>query len=127
LTPADIELIVTLVGRYQQKRKQWMANPWEAGSLEPVCQRLLIEIDAAVLSGYDIPPRLEREVLNRFAGERRPGPVQFDRYYPVDFLPAIPLRRFISDQYRASSADRTLQRLNAIDDPAVSAMIEEIG
>jgi hypothetical protein len=87
---------------------------------------LLLEIDAVVLAGYDLPPRLERELLNHFAGERRPGPVRFDRYYPPDFVPAIPLHRYLSTEYRNSAAHLTLERLNLINDPAVSAMIEEL-
>ena len=94
--------------------------------MEPTCHRLLLEIDAAVLAGYDLAPRLERDVLNRFAGEPRPGPVRFDRYYPPDFVPAIPLRRYLSTEYRNSAAHLTLERLELIDDPGVSAMIEEL-
>jgi hypothetical protein len=86
----------------------------------------LVEIDAIVLSGYDLRPRLERELLNRFAGEPRPAPVRFDRYYPEDFVPAIPLRRFISNEFQASSANRTLDRLELIDDPAVSELLQDI-
>jgi hypothetical protein len=126
LSPAEVDSVVTLVRAYQTNRARWIANPGNAKALERACHELLLEIDAAVLSGYDLPPRLEREVLNRFADEPRPGPVRFDRYYPRDFLPAIPLRMYISGQFRNSSARQTLERLTLIDDPAVSAMIEEI-
>lgn len=43
-------------------------------------QDLLLEIDALVLRAYDLPPRLERELL-RFMGERqRPSRVDFGGY-----------------------------------------------
>lgn len=43
-------------------------------------QDLLLEIDALVLKAYDLPPRLERELL-RFMGEgQRPSRVDFEGY-----------------------------------------------
>lgn len=126
LTSAQMESIAALVREYQGNRERWLKNPRVADVTEEACRRLLLEIDAAVLAGYDLPPRLEREVLNRFAGKPRPGPVQFEGYYPPDFVPAIPLRRYLSTEYRNSAAHLTLERLKLIDDPAVSAMIEEL-
>ncbi len=126
LTSAEVESIVALVREYQGHRERWLKNPRTADAMEQRCHRLLLEIDAAVLAGYDLPPRIEREVLNRFAGEPRPGPVRFEGYYPPDFVPAIPLRRYLSEEYRNSAAHLTLERLKLIDDPAVTAMIEDL-
>ncbi len=126
LTSAEIESIVALVREYQIHRERWLKNPRTAEVMEQRCHRLLLEIDATVLAGYDLPPRLEREVLNRFAGEPRPGPVRFEGYYPPDFAPAIPLRRYLSAEYRNSAAHLTLDRLKLIDDPALTTMIEEL-
>jgi N-6 DNA Methylase len=39
---------------------------------DDLLQRLLAEIDAAVLEAYDLPPRLERELLDYFKGAERP-------------------------------------------------------
>jgi hypothetical protein len=126
LTPTETESIVALVREYQGSRERWLKNSRNADAMEGACRRLLLEIDAAVLAGYDFPPRLEREVLDRFAGEPRPGPVRFEGYYPPDFVPAIPLWRYLSAEYRNSAAHLTLKRLKLIDDPAISAMIEEL-
>jgi len=126
LTSAETESIVALVREYQANRQRWMKNARTTNAMQQACHRLLLEIDAAVLAGYDLPPRLEREVLDRFAGEPRPGPVRFEGYYPPDFAPAIPLRRYLSAEYRNSAAHLTLERLKLVDDPAVSAMIEEL-
>ena len=38
-----------------------------------VARRLMLQIDAAVLSLYDLPPRLERQLLDLFAGWSRQG------------------------------------------------------
>jgi len=126
LTSTQTESILALVREYQANRERWKKNPRTADAMQQACHRLLLEIDAAVLAGYDLPPRLEREVLDRFAREGRPGPVRFEGYYPPDFVPAIPLRRYLSAEYRNSAAHLTLKRLKLIDDPAVSAMIEEL-
>jgi len=125
LTSSESDQISALVREYQECRRRWLKSPFVAEEMERRCRNLLLAIDAAVLAGYDLPPRLEREVLDHFAGEPRPGPVHFDRYYPKDFAPAIPLSTYLSEEYRQAGARATMSRLEVIDDPAVTAMIEE--
>lgn len=86
----------------------------------------MYQIDAEVLAAYDLSPRLEKELLDYFAGYKRPGPVQFDRYYPPGFRPAIPWRMYISKEFRASSARRTLERLPVINDPVITAVVNAL-
>jgi hypothetical protein len=107
LTAVEIESVVALVREYRSYREQWLKKPHGVEAMQEVqemCRRLLLEIDATILAGYDLPPRLEREVLDRFANGDRPGPVRFESYYPPDFAPAIPLRRYLSAEYRNSAA-----------------------
>jgi hypothetical protein len=74
-------------------------------------RRILLEIDAEVLERYELPPRLERSLLDIFAGNPRPGvPFKFDRYYPDGFEPALPLRVFLSSQ--ESTAGKLLSTLS---------------
>jgi hypothetical protein len=124
-TTPQIEAIVSLVKQYQVYRGQWHNQPERADEYEHLCGSLLSQIDALVLEAYDLAPRLEREVLNYFAGHQRPGPVRFDRYYPIDFRPAIPWRLYISEGFRAASAQRTLERLPVLRDPVISTMVHE--
>jgi hypothetical protein len=50
----------------------------------------LLSLDAAVLNLYRLPPQAERELLDLFAGWRRPGvPCILDRYFP-EGTPATP-------------------------------------
>jgi hypothetical protein len=126
LNPTQSETVVALVRQYQRSRSQWLEQPEHASVFLEQCRALLWQIDAEVLAAYDLPPRLERELLDYFAGYPRPGPVPFDRYYPPDFRPAIPWRDYISEEFRASTARQTLERLPVINDPAVSAMVEEL-
>jgi hypothetical protein len=125
-TASQIQSIVSFAKQYQIYRSQWRERPEQASEFERLCGDLMRQIDAVVLEAYDLPPRLEREVLNYFAGHQRPGPVHFDRYYPVDFQPAIPWRLYISEGFRAASARRTLERLPVLRDPLISAMVQEL-
>jgi hypothetical protein len=124
--PKQIQSIVTLVREYQAFRQQWLVQPDRSEYFEQLCLQIIYQIDAEILAAYDLPPRLERELLDYFAGYQRPGPVNFDRYYPSDFRPAIPWRDYISEDFRASTARRTLERLPVIHDRVVSAMVENL-
>jgi hypothetical protein len=65
----------------------------------------LLRLDAEVLRLYDLPPRLERELLDLFAGHQRAGvPFGFERYYPDGFQPWFSLHEYLSPEYQASTA-----------------------
>jgi hypothetical protein len=125
-TTAQTQAIISLVEQYCSYRVQWREHPEQANEFERTCGDILRQIDATVLEAYDLPPRLEKQLLDFFAGYLRPGPVRFDRYYPADFRPAIPWRLYISEAFRASSARRTLERLPMLRDPAISAMVQTL-
>jgi len=124
--PESIAAIDSAVGEYRSARLEWLAQTAPSAALELRCRDAMLRIDAEVLSAYDLPPRLERELLDYFAGHRRPGPVTFDQYYPADFRPALPLRMFISGERERASANLTLQRLPVIRDPAISEAVAEL-
>jgi len=67
-------------------------------------RQLLCSIDALVLSGYGLPPRLERQLLEFFRGEQRPTPFDFGDYFPADFESYVPLHLYLSGEYRRSAA-----------------------
>ena len=89
-------------------------------------ENLLLAIDAAVLKAYDLPPRLERELLDAFHGEQRRVPFPFTEYFDRDFVPHLPLWMTLSPQYEASTAARLRQHLPQITDPALAAALEEV-
>jgi hypothetical protein len=82
---------------------------------------LLLQLDAEVLALYDLPPRLERRLLDVFAGQRRVG-VPFDQlaYYPQSFTPWISLGVYLSDAYQRSTAAQLLARNQ---EPAPRALV----
>jgi hypothetical protein len=65
---------------------------------------LLNQIDALVLKAYDLPPRLERELLEFFREEKRPTLHEWMHWLPKEFSPFIPLHRYLSDEYRRSKS-----------------------
>ncbi len=67
-------------------------------------RQLLLSIDAEILRLYQLPPRIERELLNFFEGIQRKGvDFKFDRYYETGFESYIPLHIYISNDYRNST------------------------
>ena len=103
------------------------------GSQEPVdetrtAERLLLEIDAAVLEGYKLPPRLERQLLDYFngEGERRKVEHTFGDYYPTDFTATLPLRMYLSMAFQKSTAKNLIAAAPAVTDPDLIAALEEV-
>lgn len=96
------------------------------GSPPPVAatfRDLLVAMDAEVMRLYDLPPRLERQVLDLFEGFRRPGvPFHFDRYFPVGFEPWIPLHLYLSAEYQRSTAGRLRQDESPVPESVVRAL-----
>jgi hypothetical protein len=125
LNNGDLARIRSLVREYMAVRLAWR-DEFPSRNEEGACLELMLAIDAAVLAGYGLAPRLERELLDRFAGERRPGPITMDRYYPEDFRAAVPLRVYISDAYREASVEATLNRVLPIHEPGLTDLIEEL-
>jgi hypothetical protein len=72
--------------------------------VQDTAKRLLLLIDAEVMRLYDLPPKMEKRVLDLFQGVQRKG-VDFDfkGYYPEGFEYAVPLHEFLSEEYQRST------------------------
>ncbi len=69
-------------------------------------KRILFAIDAEILRLYNLPPRLEKKLLDFFEGVQRRGvDFKFDRYYSKGFDSYIPLHIYISTEFQNSSVD----------------------
>jgi hypothetical protein len=79
--------------------------------------RILRQIDALILKAYELPARLERQLLEYFRGHRRQVPFDFGPYYPEGFNAYIPLAIYDSDRFQRSTAQDFLDRFPRIDDP----------
>lgn len=86
---------------------------------------LLKRVDAAVMRLFDMPPRLERQVLDLFAGWQRPGvPFDFRRYFPEDYEPCFPLHTYLSEDYQRSTAGALRERYQPVTEPSILAALK---
>jgi len=65
---------------------------------------LFLSIDAEVMRLYDLPPKMEKRVLDLFQGVQRKGvDFTFMGYYPEGFESAVPLHEYLSEEYQRST------------------------
>lgn len=74
-------------------------------------ERLLKEIDAVVLDGYRMPPRLERQLLDFFRGQARPTAHPFGEYIPEDCKVYFSLSEYLSPDFAAATSGELVKRL----------------
>lgn len=79
------------------------------------CIKILMEIDSLILKAYDLPPRLERKLLEFFRGYPRPVPFDFPNYYPENFKPCFPLHKYLEMDLKQASAGELLKRITPFD------------
>ena len=121
-------LISSLVHRYIETRVLWLTGQLEVGESYDISHHLLRAIDAEVLRAYDLPPRLERAVLDWFSGHERPGPVEFTEYFPSTFKPYVPWHLYTSGGFELASAKDTLNRMPIIpESPSVTEALSHMG
>jgi len=125
LTKAELSRLSGLVLEYQAKRGQ-MDGALGASSAQAELRRCLQEIDALVLKGYDLPPWLERRVLDQFSGHQRPVPFEFRGFFPKGFRPRVPYHEYVSADWERARADETLKRLEPIRDQAIHEAMEHL-
>jgi hypothetical protein len=84
----------------------------------------LSEMDAAVLRAYDLPPRLERQLLDLFTGVERKGVgCTFTGYYPAGFSSYLPLHLILSERFQRAAADVTADRFKPDQSAHVRAVL----
>ena len=89
--------VVETVKRYRAAREAASAEALRSAESDDLLNRLLVEIDAEVLRAYDLPPRIERRLLEFFRGhehERRVDP-PFRGWLPEDFTAYMPLHEYL--------------------------------
>ena len=59
----------------------------------------LIRLDAAVLDAYELPARVQRQLVDQFQGWKRPVAASFTEYFPNHFKDVITLKDFVAIQY----------------------------
>jgi hypothetical protein len=84
------------------------------GGLRSRAQSFLDEIDALVLKAYDIPPRLERELLEMFRNTERPTIHDWQHWLPEDLGLAVPLYEYLSGEYSKATQNWVLDVFTAL-------------
>lgn len=129
LSASDLVTLEGLVDAYIDSTNDSLENRmplWGGGSWEERSRRILLEMDALILRGYNLPPWLERRLLDFFRGEQRPVPFAFGDYFPADFTANVPLHSYISPRFRASTAERIAPHIPHFRDPALTAALDEV-
>jgi hypothetical protein len=112
---SDRQEIDGLVAAYQEARR---SVPLSKAPDDPLADSILRRIDAVVLRAYNFPPRVERELLDYFNGERRIVPFKFADYFPEDFGPSFSLGDYLSHDFSKSRISHVL----ALPQPAPEIM-----
>jgi len=113
-TNINKEDITRLVGYYAKLRSRIGRGLVKEPSIQK-CIQTLMEIDGLILKAYDLPPRLERKLLELFRGHPRSVPFNFPDYFPEDFSPCIPLHKYIGMDLKQASAGQLLKRITPFD------------
>ena len=120
----EIDAVVRAARAYLAIAKS-SGEPMASATRERAVKDALLRMDAEVLRLYDLPPRLERQLLDLFSGKQRPGVgCQFHGYFPPGFNAWIPLHQYISDEYRAAASDTTINRCEPAKSPDILAAVE---
>jgi len=90
------------------------------------CRRRILAIDAEVMRLYDLPPRLEREVLDLFYGYQRRGvDFRFTEYFPAAFESYIPLHEYLSEEYQRSTVAFVNKWVDEVRSPQIIKALEK--
>ncbi len=114
LKSIPIETITQLVRYYINLKSGIKKDMTEKVAIQK-CIQTLMKIDGLILKAYDLPPRLERKLLELFRGHPRPIPFDFPEYFPEDFRPCIPLHKYIVMDLEQASAGELLKRITPFD------------
>jgi len=103
-TGAQFGQLREFVEEYVSVRRQSNADERES-------RWALMKIDAFVLSGYHLPPRLEQRLLDFFNDDERSTPFEFGRYVPEGDDVYFSLSDRLKDSFRESTVEKILRRI----------------
>ena len=89
--------VVESMKKYRSASAAASAEALRPAESDDVLNRLLIEVDAEVLRAYDLPPRLERRLLEFFRGHEHERRVNhpFHGWLPENFTAYMPLHEYL--------------------------------
>ena len=100
--PERMPDILEPLRRYREALEAAKAAVLSHPNTDQILNRMLTEVDAAVLKAYDLPPRLERRLLEFFRGHEAERRVDhaFTGWMPEDFTAFMPLHDYLGPLMR---------------------------
>jgi hypothetical protein len=127
----DHALLHRLTDAYLQSLRSLPHNDlelWGQRAGNNIARNLLLQIDAVILRAYNLPPRLERRLLDYFDDAKTPRrvPFSFNGYFPASFKPTIPLWRFIAADFDRCRGSYLVDSLPDRIEPSIAAVLEDV-
>jgi hypothetical protein len=126
LSSSDADRLGALVRELRDHLAPDDAELLNQAAWERKARNLILRIDAEILRLYDLPPRLEKALLECFQGEQRRVPFPFTGYYEVEFSPQLPLWMLTSTEFTRCNGSFLRERVPKITDPSLVAALEEV-
>ncbi len=98
----DTAALGEAVREYEAVLNEKLHSLLSADDLNERLGSLLVWIDALVLDGYDLPPRLESQLFAYFDGRERPVPHTFSGWLPADLKGCVPLYEWLTRDHTAN-------------------------
>jgi hypothetical protein len=94
--------------------------------IRDTAKRIFLSIDAEVMRLYDLPPKMEKQILDLFQGFKRKGvDFEFKEYYPEDFESWIPLHEYLSEDYQRSTISFVSKWVEDVRSPKIIKALEK--
>jgi len=121
----DLSRLETMARNYFELGQKDKFELQDESTLAEKKTQYLLAIDAEILRLYDLPPKLERQLLDFFAGYPRKGvDFKFDRYYPEGFESWIPLHEYLSEEYQRSTPSFVKKWVEEVRSPELIKALE---
>jgi hypothetical protein len=98
--PRELERLVPEYVRLVSSSDFELGKPSESDAAA-----LLDHIDALILKAYELPPKLERELLQLFRDAPRPTLHPWRHWLPPDLAAAVPLHEYLSTDYTKTTSN----------------------
>lgn len=126
LSTSDADRLGALVRELREHLAPDDAELLNRTAWERQARSLVLRIDAEVMRQYDLPPRLEKALLDAFQGEQRRVPFPFTGYYEARFSPQLPLWMLTSTDFSRCNGSFLKENVPKITDPSLVAALEDV-
>ncbi|MCK5581909.1 MAG: SAM-dependent DNA methyltransferase [Candidatus Omnitrophica bacterium] len=121
----DLSRLESMTRNYLEFEQNGKFELREENTLAEKKRQCLLAIDAEILRLYDLPPRLEKQLLDFCAGHERKGVgFNFGKYFPEGFESWIPLHQYLSEEYQRSTPSFVKKWVEEVRSPELTKALE---